>query len=295
MKKTLFAIASVLALSACGSSAAASTADAVINLSEEHSVTFEPVQTPQTEEVSNPREHMEAYECMEIAFLGLTDENTTPQQVVENARQNFAGFSWLAAVSDENYVSGEQGDYLSVYVILPAEDTDLKIGQYSWYAGEITNVYYDEKNSGPVIFTETSEAVSPISQIEYTRHYADGEQSDAIYSGFSVANETLRTDYHMGTVDTTPYEQFTSAEVPFYRQYFFDTLTSLDEIKAELDSGASLSVMDEMIYDSYAYALYDLQREDGSHAGYAITPDQNAEYRIMYSPDYMSWSPMGQG
>ncbi|MBR3241601.1 MAG: hypothetical protein IKF90_02735, partial [Parasporobacterium sp.] len=72
-------------------------------------------------------------------------------------------------------------------------------------------------------------------------------------------------------------------------------LTSFEEVQAELDKGGHLSVMDELIYDSYAYALYDLEREDGSHAGYAITPDQAAPTRVMSSADYTSWTPLGRG
>ena len=297
MKKLIPALSALLVLSACGSSSSNNSGSVAATITPDQPASSSaPAESPSEGSQVNPRDHMEEYECMEVAFLGLADEKVSVSDVIENAKTNFSGFSWLSAVSDKDIVYGERGEHSdNVYVILPAETTDLRIGKYNWYAGEITDVYYDQKNSGPVIFVESAEKVSPTAKIEFVRHYSGSDSNDGIYTGFSVAHNRLRTAYHMGTVDTTPYEKFSSAEVPFYSQYLYDTLTSFEEVQAELDKGGHLSVMDELIYDSYAYALYDLEREDGSHAGYAITPDQAAPTRVMSSADYTSWTPLGRG
>ncbi len=296
MKKLIPILTALLMLTACGSSASPAATPASESPKPEETTSVQPAVTPETEPAPEPRAHMEPYECMEVAFLGTTSQSQTPLDVIENARVNFPGFSWLAAIESKDIISGELSDTLNnVYVILPAETTDLKIGKYSWHAGEITDVYYEAKNSGPVVFVENGEAVSPLSRIEFVRHVNDSASDDGIYTGFSLASDKLRTDYHMGTVDTTPYDKFSSAEVPFYRQYFFDTLNSYDEIKNELDKGSKLAVMDEMFYEGIAYAIYDLEKPDVTHVGYAITPDPNAPYRVMYSPDFRDWSPLGQG
>ena len=297
MKKLLSALSVLCLLTACGSSAnSGSTATAAAEPQSPQATAASAAPVQETEPAPEPRAHMENYECMEVAFLGITNQSTTPLDVIENARVNFPGFSWLSAIETKDIINGELSEETNnVYVILPAETTDLKIGKYNWYAGEITDVYYDQKNSGPVVFVENGEAVSPLSRIEFVRHVNDNASDDGIYTGFSLASDKLRTDYHMGTVDTTPYDRFSSAEVPFYKQYLFDTLNSFDEIKDALDKGSKLAVMDEMFYDGIAYAIYDLEKPDGNHVGYAVTSDPSAAFKVMYSPDFKDWSPLGQG
>ena len=100
----------------------------------------------------------------------------------------------------------------------------------------------------------------------------------------------------MGTVDITPYEQFTTAEVPFMQQFFFDTLNEFEEVQKQLQQGGELHAMEEMIWDSHAYGVFDMSVNQGNTlyavcAGYF--PDAP---HVMYSDDRgESWQELGRG
>ncbi|MBO7702993.1 MAG: hypothetical protein J6S26_01000 [Solobacterium sp.] len=251
--------------------------------------------SPDADNGADPRADMEDYETVEIAFIGVCPMDGDVMEVVQNA-SSYEKLSYLKHMTESDIVRGQETmSESNVYYILPAENTDLTIGRYSWHADDITDVYYEQENSGPIIFVETADCVSPLSLIRLVRHLDNDSYDDSIYTGFSLASSRLRTDYHMGVVDITPYDQFTSAEVPFYKQGFFDRLMEVAEIQQAVDKGAKLSVMDEMIYEGYAYAVYDLEGEDGSHRLYGITSDPAAEYGIISTVNYETWEPVGMG
>ena len=294
MKRIIPVLLSAVLLCGCGAASTPASSDSAPSKTPSETAA-EPVNDTVIAPAEDPRAHMEPYECLEIAFLGLSDKEHTVKDVIETA-SGFPGFSFLRSLTDIPVIEGDLGDEANnVYFILPAETTDLRIGRYNWYAGEITDDFYSQENSGPVIFAENANAVSPLSQIEYLRHTGDGTIDDKIFTGFSVADGKLRTAYHMGTVDTTDYSKFTNIEVPFYQQSLFDRLNELDQVKEEIKAGGSLSIMDELYYDGTMYAVFDMQKADGSHWGYAITPDRTASVPIMDSPDYKDWSPIGMG
>lgn len=298
MKRVISFLFCLSLLCGCGS-ASGNTQSSEPSFSADAGAVSEPLpEAPETsgnETVSSedPRAHMEAYECMEIAFLGVADNDHTISDVIKRASK-FAGFSWLTSVDEADICRGETGEVQNVFVILPAENTDLRIGAYSWYAGEITSTYFEQEKAGPVIFAETTDSVKPLSQIEYCRHLPDGVIEDRMYTGFNLISSKLRTDYHMGIVDTTVYDEFTSAEVPVYSQFLFDTLNSYEDIQAQLKEGGQLHPMDELFYEDEMYAVYDLERSDGSHCGYAVTPSPSAPSQVMYAEDYQNWHPLGK-
>ena len=288
--KRILPLLTALSLAGCAKSAPTSS---LTSLPASEMPASTPAETAVLAPSEDPRAYMEPYECMEIAFLGVTDDRVSVQDVIERAG-TFPGFSFLRSIQEPVIIKGEQGKTTNnVYFILPAENTELAVGEYNWFAGEITNLWYDEPDSGPIFYVESGESVTPLGKIGW--HRMDNDMKDEIYTGFSLSTSHLRTDYHMGTVDTTPYDQFSSGEVPFYDQALHDILMSRDQIRNEVEQGGRLSKMDELFYDGVMYALYDMEYSDGSHHAYAVTLDPNAIHQVMDSPDYQSWSGLGMG
>ncbi|MBQ8995309.1 MAG: hypothetical protein IJ091_05800, partial [Oscillospiraceae bacterium] len=174
---------------------------------------------------------MDDYEDLEIAFLGDMNSWRSLDDILERAENEF-GFSFLSELGEEDIVYGEMDEYENgVYLIIPARNVDLSIGKYSWYADGMTEIWYKGEGSGPILFIEGVEDTMPPSIIEYVR-YGNGFSADGfMLTGFNVTSSHLRTDYHMGIVDITPYDDLDPSEVPSYLQGFFDSLTLVAEVQ----------------------------------------------------------------
>ena len=296
MKKLLILLALLLFCS-CSSGPSSGTPISVAPPSEAPSQSPTPVPQPgadpDLEALRQVQEAMEPYEDLEIAFLGCLSEENPFEDILIRAAQYWPVVQNITA---ERIILGDEGDYSQyVYLLVPALNTDLQVGRYNYYAGEITDTWLEEKDALPLIYIESGDTIDPVGQIRYVRHFADGDSEGWLYTGLQAGNRKLRTDYHMGVVDTTPYDIFTSAEVPFYAQYFFDTLCSYEEIADALNSGKELTPMEEILWDGHAYAVYDIDHGD-RHTLYGITILPEGDTSVIVSYDSgMSWHPLGRG
>ena len=241
---------------------------------------------------------MDDYEDMRIAFLGCITHSRSLDDIIERAKKNPGFTDILNEITEDEIIYGDLGDFVSnVYLIIPAWDTDLTVGRYSWYANQIVETWYSRESSWPILYIERGEMIDIPGKIEYVRHFSDGETDGWMYTNFNCTNGHLRTDYHMGIVDITPYEDFTTDEISNYNQSFFDSLSGVWEIKSGLDKGYSLSVMDEITYDGDPYALYVLTNTKGDTEGYYIIRyDFNTgAHKIYTSTDAVNWMQIGMG
>ena len=249
-------------------------------------------------ETTDYRYFMEGYEDMEIAFLGCMYDDITLDDIIDRALNdpNFSRFSFVREITDDDIVYGLCNGFANnVYLIIPTFDTDIRVGLYSWYANEIVEEYYSAKSSDPILFIEMADEMNILSRVEYKRHLSGGDSEGWMNLGFNTLSSQLRTDYHMGIVDVTPYGYFNSGEVPFYQQSFFDTLSMVAEIQSGLNKGMSLNPMEEMIYDGDVYAVYDLD-DGGNHTLYGINLDfSTGQRKIIKTTDYENWSTVGFG
>ena len=298
MKYLRFTLCTLVLLAACAKGEGPQASPAPEASAAPQATAAAPI-TEHTQPGMTPEEYqagMENYENMEIAFLGTVNQERSLQEVLDRAAE-WKGFSFIPQIPEDRIVYGERGEFEdNVYLIIPAVNTDITVGEFNWYAGEIVEEWYHEENAKPLILVETAEDPDPHAQIRYTRHNANGTSEDAIYTGFSCMSSHLRTDYHMGTVDITPYEQFTTAEVPFMQQFFFDTLNEFEEVQKQLQQGGELHAMEEMIWDSHAYGVFDMSVNQGNTL-YAVCvgyfPDAP---HVMYSDDRgESWQELGRG
>ena len=294
MRKLLSLLCAAVLLSACGTSGTKTESPEPTESDVEVSA---PVSdAPEETGTWQVQENMEPYEMMEIALLGTASEFLSVEEILDRA-EGWDGFSVVKDLRDSRVIYGDRGetsDY--VYLIIPALNTDIRVGRYNYYAGEITEVWLEESNAAPLIYVECGDSLDPQGKIEYVRHYPDGDQDDGIMTGLSAIPGKLRTEFHMGTVDITPYEKFDSSEVGFYDQFFFDTLCSFEEIKWALQDGGNLNPMQEMFWDGHAYTVYDMEK-NGDHQLYAITYDTDAKQtHVLCTPDGgISWEPLAQG
>lgn len=249
-------------------------------------------------ETTDYRYGMEGYEDLEVAFLGCMYEGVTLDDIIDRALNDpdFSRFSFVREITDADIVYGLCNGFANnVYLVIPAFDTDIRIGEYNWYAGEMTEVWYSAENSDPVLFIEMADEMNALSRVEYTRHLSGGDSEGWMEFGFDTLSSQLRTDYHMGIVDVTPYDSFDSGEIPFYQQSFFDILNMIAEIQDGLSKGMSLNPMEEMTYDGDKYAVYDLT--DGSnHTLYGV--HVNFSYggnKVIKTTDYENWTQVGYG
>ncbi len=237
-------------------------------------------------------EAMDGYEDLRIAFLGAVTEDQSLEDVLKRAKQ--AGwFDFLDEITEKEIVYGDQGKYASnVYLIIPAVNTDLKVGKYGWNAGEITGVKYEKESSWPILYIEDGDGIKLTGMIQYVRHLEDGSVNEGnMLTGISCATGTLRTAQHMGIVDVTDYGEFSTSEIPFYGQAFGDALYEVKEIRSVLDKGGSLDKMDEVIYEGEPYCLYTLMSKKGDlQAFYMIRFEgEDAKTVILTSADGQSW------
>lgn len=263
--------------------------------------TPEPSAEPQTaqpvssEELRGFQSELEPYEDLEIAFLGTISMDRSLDDILARAK-SMKGCEAAGKIDDSRIFYGDRGEYTdNVYLLVPAMNTDLKIGRYNWYAGEITETWVEETEALPLIYVEDGDLIDPPGRIEYVRHLKDGDNEGFLFTGIGLDGK-LRTAYHMGVVDQTGYPSFDSSEIPFYSQSFHDTLMSYEEIADAVQKGGKLTVMEEMTWEGHAYMVYDLENGE-TNTLYAIRPDSEAGYpHVITSRDSgMSWETLGHG
>ena len=250
-------------------------------------------------ETTDYRFGMEGYEDLQVAFLGCMYGDITLDDIIDRALNdpNFARFSFVREITDKDIVYGLcNGIANNVYLVIPAFDTDITVGRYSWYANEIVDTWYSVESSDPILFIEMADDMNVLSRVEYKRHLANGAVSEGWMNfGFNTITSHLRTEYHMGILDVSPYGYFDSSEVPFYQQSFFDTLSMVAEVSSGLSKGLDLNPMEEMIYDGDTYAVFDLT-DGNKHTLYGINLDfYTGERKIIMTTDYENWSQVGFG
>lgn len=297
-KHQLTSLLLILSLAGCAGSTSSVPSDPAPSAPEETPAAevseLPETRTEDSEALKAYQAEMEPYEDLEIVFLGTLSSERTMEDILKRAEEQ--GIEPVSAVGESRIIYGDRGEYEDyVYLLVPAENTNLKVGRYNWYAGEITQVWIDEPSALPLIYVESADSIDPFGKIEYVRHVSDGDIEGFLYTGLTAAGK-LRTDYHMGVVDRTAYEQFTSAEIPFYRQMFFDQLMTYEEIADKTAAGGQLSMMEEMTWDGHAYMVYDLSLENKSTL-YGVSYDpMTREIHVIVSRDSgVTWESLGHG
>ena len=299
MKKWMMILSASVVLTGCAGQTAAPAAEDKPSEEPVTETAPEPVQETGNENAAftQYQENMEPYEDMEIAFLGAVSMDRTLDDILQRPAANAELSELISVIPESRIFYGDRGEYTDyVYLIIPALNTDLKVGRYNWYAGEITEAWIEETDAKPLIYVESGDSIDPLGRIEYVRRLSDGNSEGFMDTGLNASHGHLRTDYHMGIVDLSAYDKFDSSEVPFYSQYFFDTLQTYDEVRETLSSGGNLTLMEEMIYDGHAYAVYDLEKGE-KRVLYGITIDPiSREHSVIASYDSgVTWGQAGQG
>lgn len=291
MKRSLMLLLSVFLLTACGTSVQEPAAQA--------EPTPEP--TAATERPDGDLTALEQYQAevtadLQIGLLGVISEDNALDDILNRAA-SIPALAIGSQVPAERIVYGDRGKYSdNVYLLIPSKNTDVTVGRYNWYAGEITETWFQETAALPFIYIEDGDSVDPVGRIEYVRHFEDGDTEGFMYTGLKAVPSHLRTDYHMGIEDITSYAEFSSSEVGSYAQSYFDTLCSYEEVQNGINQGNELSVMDEMMYDGHAYMVYSQETDSGNRL-YAITREsQTGTSDVLYSEDSgETWNPLGRG
>ncbi len=301
MKRLTVLTAVFLLLSGCGSSSASEAK----TTPEAQAEQIQASKTPEAEEAASEqtaasaadlRAEMEPYEDLRVAYLGTISADRSMEEVLARAEM-IPGCAGVSVLAESRTVYGKKGTNENyVYLFIPAENTDVTAGTYNYYAGEIVDVFLQEENAEPFVYVETGEMCSPAGMISYVRHLETGDIEGFMYTGLTAVPPRLRTDYHMGIVDITPYEEYDSADLPFFAQAYFDKLCSYETIQDALNQGGTLNVMEEMIWDGKAYTVYTLDLE-GAHTLYAITRDslQGTEPVLVMEDVDSGWQPLGKG
>ncbi|MBR3203558.1 MAG: hypothetical protein IKF60_08225 [Solobacterium sp.] len=293
MKRSLMISLSVFLLCACGGNAPKPAAE--MEPSPEPSAAVEN-RTGDPAALEQYQAEMDPGADLEIGLLGVISETNSLDDILNRAA-DIPVLSLGAQVNSERIIYGDRGkDTDNVYLLIPARNTDVKVGRYNWYAGEITETWFSETSALPFIYIEDGDAVDPVGKIEYVRHFADGDTEGFMYTGLQAVPARLRTEFHMGIVDITPYTEFNSGEVGSFAQYYFDTLCSYEEIQNEVRQGKELSLMGEMIYDGRAYTVYSME-VSGENRLYAITRNtETGTAEVLYSYDSGdNWKQLGHG
>ena len=299
MKKLMMILSASLILTGCAGQTAEPAAEDKPSEEPVTETAPEPVQQNQeeTEAFTQYQETMEPYEDMEIAFLGAISMDRTLDDILQRPVSSPELSALISDIPESRIFYGDRGEYTDyVYLIIPAKNTDLKVGRYNWYAGEITDAWIEETDARPLIYVEDGDSIDPVGRIEYVRRFSDGNTEGFMDTGLNASHGHLRTDYHMGIVDLSAYDKFDSSEVPFYSQNFFDTLQTYDEVRETLNSGGNLTLMEEMIYDGHAYAVYDLDKgETRVLYGITIDPETREHFVIASYDSGVTWGQAGQG
>ena len=248
--------------------------------------------TPETPQTNGG--DTENYDDLRVAFLGTVNSERPRAYVVMRAAEEL-GLAMAAEVDEDHVIYGDRGTYEdNVYLIIPAPNTDLRVGRFSWYADEITEVWYEEENSPAIIYVESAESDAPLGRIEYVRHFPDGDTDGFIYTGFDLGDRVLRTAFHMGVVDITPYDAFSSDEIPFKEQALFDALMQNEEVSQALNAGGELMKMGEMWYDANMYLHYVL-RQGNIDTYWAVGNLPDGTVDIIWSEDGKNWAHPAKG
>ena len=281
MRKLVISFISGLLLVGCSSSSAGVTPTPTIEVSStpvaEPTPTIETNITPLTDEYIN---QMEGYELLRYGFLGWMDDEDGLREVINRA-DDFPGFAFVSELSEKDAVYGKEGEDYNVYLLVPKKGHMIEIGEYNWYAGEMTEVFYKSDSGKPILYIETSDNKTYHGQIRI-----DGDMT--LYTGFNIATSKLRTEFKMGVVDITPYEEFTSSEVPFYAQALHDKMTQVKEIqKIEREGGSALLSGEEIIFEDTLYVLVYARDKDGKDIFYGVSPTTN---KVIRTEDHQNWT-----
>ncbi|MBR2677095.1 MAG: hypothetical protein IKE28_09320 [Solobacterium sp.] len=293
MKRMLALVCAVILLTGCGKAAPSGTAEGTEPSAPVNTEAAGQKETEVSAALQAYIDEMEPYEIMRIAFLG----GTGPDRTVDDILKRAAGLEGLSIVSEipaERIIYGDQGqEQNNVYLIIPANKAGIRVGRYSFYAGEITEVWLDEKEAKPFIYVEDGDSVDPIGMICYM--YNGVDDGSSMYTGLAAVPGRLRTDYRMGVVDITPYDAFDSTEIGFYAQSYFDKLCSFEEVQAQLNAGGKLDPMEEMIRDGHAYMVYNMD-VDGDYTLYGVTSPRSGAPEVIVSENSgETWETLGRG
>ncbi len=236
---------------------------------------------------------MEPYEIMRIAFLGAAGPNRTVEDILKRA-EGIEELAIASKISRDRIIYGDQSEEQNnVYMIIPAKNASIKIGRYSFNAGDITEVWLDEAEAKPFIYVEDGDSVDPVGLIHYMANGVD--DGSTMYTGIAAVPGRLRTDYRMGVVDITPYDQFDSTEIGFYAQSYYDRLCSYETVQEQLNSGGRLDSMEEMIRDGHAYMVYNMDL-NGEYTLYGVTSPKSGAPQVIFSENGgETWETLGRG
>ena len=180
-----------------------------------------------------------------------------------------------------------------VYLLIPNRNSDLRIASY-----EDDEVICEEENCPPVLYIESNAIMDILSTISVVRHLENGVSENFFPTGLDVCSGQLRTDFHMGVVDISHYEDFDHTEIPFYDQFLFDRLYyDAPLVSDDLQSGSyDANPLWEIEQDGHRYLVYEI---GGTQEGiksyfYAIHYDsEQNEFRYLISTDQSQWNNPG--
>ena len=236
-------------------------------------------------------DQMEGYEDIEIVLLGCTGPSRTVEDVLARAENDW-GYKLISEIDDAHKIQGEDSVYGNlVYLVIPSRETKLTIASFDSQTALPKDIWYLEENSLPVLYIESADGMTPRGIFSYNTNYGD---TAFLYTGVN-ADGHLRTDYKMGTVDMTPYDQLTSAEVPLLAQYLHDVMMNFaPQASEQLQTGQyTCSSMDEMLYEGNMYQMYSMDpKEEGlPQYIYGVHYDTLSNtLKYLESYDYSVWA-----
>ncbi len=235
-------------------------------------------------------DQMEGYEDIEIVLLGCTGPSRTVDDVLDRAEKEW-GYELISEVDEAHRIQGESSVYGDlVYLLIPSRETNLTIASFDSEIELPKDIWFLEEDSLPVIYIESSEGMTPRGIFSYNTNYGD---TAFLYTGVSPSGK-LRTDYKMGTVDMTPYDQLSSAEVPFLEQYLQDVMTNFaPQASEQIQQGQyTFSPMDEMMHEGDMYLIFSMDpKEEGlPQYLYGVHYDTFSNtLKYLESYDYYEW------
>ena len=211
-------------------------------------------QMPLTEEYLSK---MEDYEVMEVCLLGATGEEKSLDEILKRAKDEW-GYKLIDEIDEEHIIFGKQSVYNYVYLLIPAKDTELSVGSFDPYSGNMKEIYHKAEDGLPFIYVEEWYGMDPRGIISIVT----GQDSFSMKTGRNGASGQLRTDYLMGVVDITPYQELGGYEIGSFAQHYLELLRYAPMISDLIDQGYEEHFMDEMIYDGHMYMVYSFTFED---------------------------------
>ena len=199
---------------------------------------------------------MEDYEVMEVCLLGATGEDRSLDEILKRAKDEW-GYQLIGECDEEHIIFGKQSVYDYVYLLIPAKDTQLSVGSFDPYSGNMKEIYYKAEDGLPFIYVEEWYGMDPRGIISIVTDL----DSFSMKTGRNGGSGRLRTDYLMGVVDRTPYQNLSGSEIGSFSQHYYDLLCSAPMISDLIDQGYKEHFMDEMIYDGHTYIVYSFSFE----------------------------------